>query len=173
MFPYFLDRGPRVREADVSAFEERCGFRLPLDYRQFLLEQNGGRRRPAPRPEEDIAAEGWPRRHQFFSLGAAASIGVTLEEAIAFGWEAIEEWPGLLADLALQMHGCREGGYPRELLPIAVVWHDGLLLLRLDAPDPGEVYFTCDPDGYFEWHCERVAGSFSELLRDFEELEFA
>ena len=47
-------------------------------------------------------------------------------------------------------------------------YHDDLLLLRLDGPDAGAVYFSYDPDGYCEWHCHRVARSFADLLRDQE-----
>jgi hypothetical protein len=36
-------RGPVVAEADITAFEARFGWRLPEDYRRFLLEVNGGR----------------------------------------------------------------------------------------------------------------------------------
>jgi len=36
-------RGPQVSNADVSSFEARIGFALPSDYRQFLLDVNGGR----------------------------------------------------------------------------------------------------------------------------------
>lgn len=40
-------RGPSVSEADVAAFEKRFGHSLPPEYRQFLLDVNGGR------PERD------------------------------------------------------------------------------------------------------------------------
>ena len=41
--PVFLRRcGPRPSEAHVSEFENRLGFALPADYRQFLLKYNGG-----------------------------------------------------------------------------------------------------------------------------------
>ena len=42
VLPGFVTRGPVVGEQEVAAFEARCGFRLPPDYRQFLLDQNGG-----------------------------------------------------------------------------------------------------------------------------------
>lgn len=34
--------GPRVTEADVRRFEREFGYELPADYREFLLEVNGG-----------------------------------------------------------------------------------------------------------------------------------
>jgi hypothetical protein len=36
-------RGPQVTEAQVEAFEMSFGHQLPDDYRQFLLDVNGGR----------------------------------------------------------------------------------------------------------------------------------
>ena len=42
-WPPMDGRGPHVTTADVAAFEQRCGFQLPEDYRAFLLDVNGGR----------------------------------------------------------------------------------------------------------------------------------
>jgi hypothetical protein len=36
-------RGPQVTDAQIKAFEQSYGHRLPDDYRQFLLDLNGGR----------------------------------------------------------------------------------------------------------------------------------
>ena len=43
------DHGPKISDADISELEERIDWRLPEEYRDFLLEFNGGR------PEPDIA----------------------------------------------------------------------------------------------------------------------
>jgi hypothetical protein len=42
-WPAMERRGPAVDEAAVAGFEKRLGHRLPEDYRQFVLEVNGGR----------------------------------------------------------------------------------------------------------------------------------
>ena len=164
MLPGFVDRGPPVGEGEIAAFEGRCGFRLPPDYRGFLLAQNGGERFPAPRTEEEVVEDWAPRPHRFFSLGAAAAAGFSVEEVMALDGEDLMEFPELANDLEVQMRLCRgDGGpgyYPAELLPVAVGYHDDLLLLRLDGPDAGAVYFSYDPDGYCEWHGHRVAGAF-------------
>ncbi|MEO7093878.1 MAG: SMI1/KNR4 family protein [Polyangiales bacterium] len=41
--PVFLKKThPPVDEAAIAAFEEKLGFALPADYREFLLRYNGG-----------------------------------------------------------------------------------------------------------------------------------
>lgn len=148
MLARFQDRGPPVDEADLAAFEGRRGLRLPADYRRFLLEQNGGERAGV----------------RFFSLGAA---GVPIPGAVLdLGGDASEgEWPELFSDLEARLLWCRSSGYPADLLPIAEAAR-GLLALQLGGEDAGSVDLDYDPDGYCEWHRERVAGSFADLMRD-------
>ena len=42
-WPPMVRRGPQVTDAQIEAFERSFGHRLPDDYRQFLLDVNGGR----------------------------------------------------------------------------------------------------------------------------------
>jgi hypothetical protein len=170
MLPGFVDRGPVATEDAVDAFEVRCGFRLPPDYRRFLLEQNGGERAAAPpRNKEMIHEVGALPTHRFFSLGAAAHV---TDDVVGRGAEAAEDWPELLVDLEVRMRWWRDGGCPADLLLVAEVYF-GELLLRLDGPDAGAVLYSFDPSGHGDGHCEQVAGSFAELLLDFESWEFA
>jgi SMI1 / KNR4 family (SUKH-1) len=41
-WPLMERRGPQVTDAQIRAFEKSYGHRLPDDYRQFLLDVNGG-----------------------------------------------------------------------------------------------------------------------------------
>jgi hypothetical protein len=41
-WPPINERGPQVTEAQIEAFEQSYGHPLPDDYRQFLLDVNGG-----------------------------------------------------------------------------------------------------------------------------------
>jgi hypothetical protein len=41
-WPPMEQRGPRVTDAQIRAFEKSYGYPLPDDYRQFLLDVNGG-----------------------------------------------------------------------------------------------------------------------------------
>jgi hypothetical protein len=168
VLPGFVSRGPVVGEAEVAAFEARCGYRLPPDYRQFLLEQNGGDRPVAQEPDDE---DGWTETVQFFSLGTAATLEVPVEEVAADP----EAWPAefevLSRDLDRVMTYCRDAGtrsYPPELLPIAEL-SLGVLLLRLKGRGTGAVLHCYDPDGYESGHVNKVAGSFAELIRDLDD----
>lgn len=61
--------GPPISEAIVAELEQRHSFRLPNDYREFLLMWNGGR------PERDLvnvpgcSASPFARIHFFFGIG--------------------------------------------------------------------------------------------------------
>jgi len=41
-WPTISERGPQVTGAQIAAFETAFGYKLPEDYRAFLLEVNGG-----------------------------------------------------------------------------------------------------------------------------------
>jgi hypothetical protein len=175
MLSGFVSRGPVVGETEVAAFERWCGFCLPPDYRRFLLEQNGGERASVLTPERAMEVDAWTREYRFFSLGAAA--GLTVEDAVVFGNKVGEAWPRVEYDLAVQARWLwGDGGplcYPPDLLPVAIVYHHDLLLLRLNGPEAGGVLYCWNPDGYFEWHCGQVAESLAELLRNFESQDWA
>ena len=82
--------GPPVNEADILAFERRVGVALPVDYRQFLLEVNGG---DGPVDESGHPAE------RYFSLNWYGS--PVSEEDIAAcradpsGWAEIDAYRDL------------------------------------------------------------------------------
>jgi hypothetical protein len=175
MLPGFVTRGPVVGEADIAAFEQRCGFPLPADYRQFLLDQNGGgrvARREADEEDEDAEPTGIV---QFFSLGSAAALKVPRAQVAQDPEAWPEEFELLSNDLDWVMANCRDAGtrsYPPELLPVAEVFL-GVLLLRLKGRGTGAVIHCYDPDGYEPGHVHKVARSFAELLRDLDEYELA
>jgi hypothetical protein len=177
MLPGFVTRGPVGGADEVAAFEGRCGFRLPPDYRQFLLDQNGGERTLPPRiPEEDEdeAEEEGERTLRLLSLGAAATLKVPVETVAKDPEAWPEEWRVLTGDLDWVMTCCRDAGsrsYPPELLPVVEVG-DGVLLLRLKGRGTGAVVLCYDPDGFEPGHVNKVAKSFAELLRDFEDWEW-
>lgn len=174
MWPGFVTRGPIVGEAEVAAFEGRCGYPLPPDYRRFLLDQNGGHR-PARRASDEEGEEEPPGTVRFFSLGAAAALTAPADDVARDPESRPAEFEVLSNDLDRVMDGCREAGsrsYPPELLPVAEVFL-GVLLLRLKGRGTGAVVHCYDPDGYEPGHVNKVARSFDELLRNLDDYELA
>lgn len=175
MLPGFVTRGPVVGEAEVAAFEERCGFPLPPDYRRFLLEQNGGERPLPPQPPEEGEDDGSQQVVRFFSIGAAATVAVPHEAVLADPERWYEEWAVLMTDLAGRMEGTRDAGsrsFPPELLPVAELTL-GVLVVRLKGRGTGAVLHCYDPDGYEPGHVYKLADSVAELLRDLDDLEWS
>jgi hypothetical protein len=180
MIPGFINRGPQVGEMEISDFELRCGFPLPLDYREFLRRQNGGHRTSKSEIEDarntpEEAKELIPPKNLFLSLGLASAIGYSINDVpqlVSTGLIADE--PDLLRDLDVALNLCRLLDCPANLLPIAKVnYGENHLLLSLDGPEAGEVRFLYDPDGYCEWHCESIARSFTDLLNGYDQWEHA
>jgi hypothetical protein len=173
VLPGFISRGPVVNEDDIAAFEGRCGFQLPPDYRRFLLDQNGGDRPVASAPEEED--EGGTETVQFFSLGAAAAAKLPVEKVAASPERWPKKWRILTSDLDMRMTWCRgDGGpryYPPELLPVAELTL-GVLLLRLKGRGTGAVLHCKGPDGYEPGHTKKVAGSFAELIRGLDDVSW-
>ena len=173
MLPGFVTRGPVVGEEKVAAFEARCGFPLPPDYRRFLLDQNGGDRPVAPEPDEDEDEDEAPEQTvRFFSLGAAAAVPVPVEEVNRDPERWHEEWLILMTDLELRMAGGRDHGsrsFPPDILPVAEPFV-GVLLLRLKGRGTGAVFYCPHPEGYDPaGRLGKVAKSFAELVRDLDD----
>ncbi len=67
MFEKIDDQGAKLGEADVEKLEAFFGFKLPDDYRSFMLQYNGGR--PTP---DSFLCNGDPKEpdnvHTFYSL---------------------------------------------------------------------------------------------------------
>jgi hypothetical protein len=115
------DKGPRLDEKRVAAFEARRGVPLPAEYRRFLLRTNGG----TPDPEVGFAFTEGGRPsdsvlNQFYILKANAD-DPNLDEAIETFVDA--------------------GRMPSHLLPFADDQFGNQLCLSLGASDYGAVYF--------------------------------
>lgn len=115
------DKGPRLDEKRVAAFETRRGVRLPAEYRRFLLRTNGG----TPDPEVEFAFTEDGRLSgsvldQFYILKANAD-DPNLDEAIETFVDA--------------------GRMPPHLLPFAYDQFGNQLCLSLGESDYGAIYF--------------------------------
>jgi hypothetical protein len=163
---HFVNAGPHLEEADLAAFERRRAIALPGPYRRFLLEHNGGEPavgEGAPLPEGAEGAMAYAP-HRFYSLGLLGGPIGEVDFAIAPDPED-EVYRELYHDLEAQLLWHRRlYGPDFRLLPIARVHYEGVLYLGLEGEDAGAISWCCDPDGYVEWHCRRVADSFDVLL---------
>jgi hypothetical protein len=149
-WPPMNEHGPQVTDAQIRAFEQSYGHPLPDDYRQFLLDVNGGQ--PA-------------RANCEFDQGVVNNL---------FSLENSEDDS---SDLATRANRERPSLPSPDLLFIG---HDGFsnsLLLALAGEHRGEVWYmlTDDdarPDGANPrvlWHDRRdmrkVADSFEQFMR--------
>lgn len=131
-------------EDQLSALERRIGATLPDDYRQFLIEHNGGR----PSPREFVAVDG--------DEGSAVHFFFTLDSNAPF------------YQLTKKLDVYRDR-IPRKLLPIACDPFGNLVLLDLGARVRGSVYFWDhereNPDGEAGWdNMALVASSFGNFI---------
>jgi hypothetical protein len=143
-------RGPQVTDAQIRAFEQAFGHLLPDDYRQFLLDVNGGRLDRANREFDQGVV------NRLFSLDD------TDDES---------------RDLATQANRERAALPSRDLLFIGHDDGGNSLLLALAGEHSGEVWFMLtdddarpdDANPRVLWHDRRdmrkVADSFEQFLR--------
>jgi cell wall assembly regulator SMI1 len=130
---------PPVTESNILNFEQTIRFGLPLDYRQFLLEHNGGV------PEQDL-----------FSIPDCNSEGL-IDHFLGLGREKedLEDWMNEL-----------EGDLPEGFIPIG--FDPGGNAILMDLSDATIYYWdsarhypqSTDDDNTF-W----IANSFSDLLK--------
>ena len=115
------DKGPKLDEKKVTAFESRHGFTLPDQYRQFLLWTNGGI--PSPDVSFTFVEDGKATDSvidQFYMLKKNDD-DMNLDEAIEMFVEA--------------------GRMPAHFLPFASDQFGNQLCLSLAPSDLGVVYF--------------------------------
>jgi hypothetical protein len=130
-------------EDDIRALELRLGAVLPIDYRTFLAQVNGGR--PKPCAFEGPTGDG-SVVHFFFTLDPGA--------------------PHYRLHRKIDTY---TGRVPDKLLPIACDDFGNLILLDLGARSVGEVYFwdheqeNMESDPYWE-NISPIASSFTEFV---------
>jgi hypothetical protein len=149
-WPPMVRRGPQVTDAQIRAFEQAFGYPLPDDYRQFLLDVNGGRT---------------DRANREFAYGVVNRL---------FSLDDIDDDE---RDLATRANEERASLPSRDLLFIGHDDGGNSLLLALAGEHRGEVWYmlTDDdarPDGANPrvlWHDRRdmrkVADSFEQFMR--------
>ena len=132
--------GPPLTADQIAAMESQLGASLPDDYRQFLLQTNGGKPTkamfqfdagPAPRWMAKKWQAKWkPRQEAWIESFHRIDENLAMPDPDAPGtlafWRA-QDWLML----------------PREALRIATVTRDDVLLLYLSGPRRGEIQVMC------------------------------
>ena len=154
-WPPMKERGPQVSDAQIRAFEQSYGHPLPEDYRQFLLDVNGGQ------PD---------RANREFDQGVVNRL---------FSLDDTEDESG---DLATQANRERAWLPNPDLL---LIGHDdggNTLLLALAGEHRGQVWFMltgddarpADANPRVLWHDRRdmrkLASSFEQFMRSLRPL---
>ena len=154
-WPPMVRRGPQVTDDQIQAFEQSFGHPLPDDYRQFLLEVNGGRLDRANREFDQGVV------NRLFSL---------------------EDTDDEERDLAERANWSRPRLPSPDLLHVGHDDGSNLLLLALAGEHRGEVWFMLtgddarpdDANPRVEWHKHRdmrkLADSFEQFLRSLRPL---
>lgn len=145
---------PCISVADLSTVENRIGKSLPDEYRNFLLENNGG----------------CPEFQKFSKLG---------EENSYFG---ILSWffgicPGNQNDLVLTVERLSDR-VPDNVIPIACDPSGNFVVLSVDKEDRGKIYFwdheeECDEGEVPTYdNLYLVANNFNDFLQNLREIDF-
>lgn len=154
-WPPMQRRGPQVTDAQIRAFEQSFGHPLPDDYRQFLLDVNGGRLDRANREFDQGVV------NRLFSL---------------------DDTDDDSRDLATQANRERASLPSPDLLFIGHDDYGDLILLALAGEHRGEVWSMLtgddarpdDANPRVLWHDRRdmtkLADSFEQFLRSLRPL---
>lgn len=112
------EQGPPLDEKKIAAAEKKMGIKLPEDYRQFLLKNNGGRPDPANFPIRGLENNPFGGIHFFGGIGDNI-------ESVNIDWS----------------YKIFRGRIPKNLLPIASDPMGNLICLSLGVEDQGTVYY--------------------------------
>jgi hypothetical protein len=159
-----LPAGPTT-EAQVTAFEKCIGHRLPADYRQFILQHNGGHPEPdafllnaGNGEEEDIVLCFFPLRD--------LELGYVRVES----FEELQTWPLHCAwdDLQSDLENLySEAGIEEPLLPVGTDGSGNYICIVLTGIRAGAVVFLNHETG--ESH--PLAENFTSFLDSFRKRE--
>ena len=118
----FKKSGPKITASDISAFEKKCGLKLPAAYRKFLLSHNGGQ--PSECLLEFTGVDECENElcvSMFYSICRTDKKDYDLEKAISY-WRESER-------------------LPKRVIPVGEDIGGNLICLSLGKKDPGCVYF--------------------------------
>lgn len=117
----YIDSKPPPSAADLDALEHRLRIKLPEDYRQFLLEHNGGH----PEPSGFSFVEG--------------SDGLT-DSGVAW-FLAVHKGTASNFENDFNVYKVRNRRLPDNLVPIARDSFGNRICMSFDGDDKGAIYF--------------------------------
>ena len=144
MKPEFIRRGPKLTEARLTAIEKKYSIRLPKDYRDFMLEKNGG----IPDPNSVCR-----KRSKTPSLDCRYLFSVDSEDFL-------EDWISRYEE----MKGDDKDALPKQLIPIGIDSSNCVLCLSVSGNNSGKVYYFGESAGF-----KLLADSFAQFLSQFAE----
>lgn len=149
----FTESGKHGLESAIVALEQRLATHLPVSYRQFLFDINGGRPEPNAFKIQDNPNDTHGLLERFFSLDDADADYDISDNIDVF-----------------------QNRIPGNLLPIAFDPGGNLLCIAVSGENVGKIYFwdhndECEIGAVPDYHnIYFVANDFSELLDNLTEL---
>jgi len=148
-WPPMNERGPRVTDAAITAFESQLGAALPEDYRAFLLDVNGGQ-----------------------TASSHSQFHIRNDQTVLNSLRSLDD-PDERSDLATRWQQAR-AWLPAEVLPIGSDDFSGMVVLVVAGPRRGQVWFLdgVDPrpeesNPRVEWFDRRDVSKVADSFREF------
>ena len=144
------EQGPKLGEIEIVAFEKQIGFILPDDYREFLLQTNGG---VVPESTGYFCIESdnwWNHLNLFYGLRVPETPTIELMAVLRRLRESYTE----LFDLQFAK------------LPIASDHYGNKIYIVLNEPENGSVYFWMHDA---EVEDDKLSSSFQDFLDSLRE----
>jgi hypothetical protein len=148
------ERGPRVGETAVAAFEAQLKAKLPDDYREFLLDVNGGQ--PA-------------RGHCVFTMRMHK---VREDQTVLNSLNSLDD-PDDRFNLAVRWKRAR-AWLPSEVIPVGYDGFGGTVVVVITGPRRGQIWFEDgldprpeDANPRVEWFDRRDVSKLADSFREF------
>jgi len=145
-----LELGPKLEVSEIAAFESRLGFHLPQDYREFLLQTNGGMVPDATGHFYVREANWWIQIRFFF--------GLRRPDVQVYELDRVLE--------RLQEQYAERFSRSSGKLPIATDDFGNRIYLALKEPDQGAVYLWMHNADDTDDRLSSSFGSFFESLHE-------
>jgi hypothetical protein len=171
MKPEFREKNPPITQEEIEQFENKIGYKLPQDYKNFVLEQNGGNviDRYRHKEEKPPNSEGILCHKIVFDDGEIFYAPFTKFFALESTYLLDESSPSSQVNYDSEFYG----NYGVHLF----IGYDGdgnSTTISLNENDYGAVY-RFDSFGNFDEpdkDCAKISNSFEEFYNTFEFHDF-